>query len=261
MRTVRVVPCLDVTHGRVVKGVQFEDLRDAGDPAELARRYGEDGADEVVLLDITASSDEREMMVEVVERAAEQLFIPLTVGGGIRTAEDACRILSAGADKVTVNSAALARPSLIAELVAIYGSQCVVVAIDALRRDGHYEAFSHGGRHPTGIDARSWAIVAERLGAGELLVTSMDRDGTELGYDTDLISEISSATSIPVVASGGVGRVEHLAEGAKAGADALLAASLFHFGGATIAQAKHYLRSVGVEVRPLAEEFVSEWSD
>ncbi len=253
MRTVRVIPCLDVTHGRVVKGVQFEDLRDAGDPAELARRYGEEGADEVVLLDITASSDERDVIVEVVARAAEQLFIPLTVGGGVRSEDDARRLLSAGADKVTVNTAALARPALVSELAATFGSQCVVVAIDASRRNEHYEVYSHGGRHPTGIDAMSWAILSERLGAGELLVTSMDRDGTELGYDLDLVSAVSQAATIPIVASGGVGRLEHLVEGARAGADALLAASLFHFGHATVAQAKAFLASVGVTVRPIEE--------
>jgi cyclase len=251
---VRIVPCLDVDAGRVVKGTGFVDLRDAGDPVELARRYDEEGADELVFLDITASSDERETMVEVVERTAEQVFIPLTVGGGVRRMEDATALLRAGADKVAINSAALARPRLVAELAEVFGSQCVVVAIDAKRRlDGvGFEVYTHGGRRPTGIDALEWSLEAARLGAGELLVTSMDRDGTEAGYDLELIGTIVDAVGVPVVASGGVGTLEHLVEGALlAGADALLAASIFHYGRYGIAEAKAYLAARGVVVRPV----------
>ncbi len=255
MRAVRIVPCLDVDAGRVVKGTSFVDLRDAGDPVELARRYDEEGADELVFLDITASSDGRSTMVEVVERTAEQVFIPLTVGGGVRTMEDATRLLRAGADKVAVNSAALARPALVAELAEVFGSQCVVVAIDAKRRPGGvgFEVHTHGGRRPTGMDALEWAVEAARLGAGELLVTSMDRDGTEAGYDLELTGAIAESVNVPVVASGGVGSLEHLAEGAeRAGADALLAASIFHYGRYTIAEAKAFLAGRGVTVRPIA---------
>ena len=255
MHVVRIVPCLDVDAGRVVKGTGFVDLRDAGDPVELARRYDEEGADELVLLDITASSDERSTMVEVVERTAEEVFIPLTVGGGVRSMEDASRLLRAGADKVAVNSAALARPELVAELAEVFGSQCVVVAIDAKRRPGGvgFEVHTHGGRRPTGIDAFEWAREATRLGAGELLVTSMDRDGTEAGYDLELTGTIAEAVEVPVVASGGVGRLEHLLEGAqRAKADALLAASIFHYGRHRIAEAKAYLAEHGVTVRPPA---------
>jgi cyclase len=255
VHVVRIVPCLDVDAGRVVKGTSFVDLRDAGDPVELARRYDEEGADELVLLDITASSDERSTMVEVVERTAEEVFIPLTVGGGVRSMEDASRLLRAGADKVAVNSAALARPELVAELAEVFGSQCVVVAIDAKRRPGGvgFEVHTHGGRRPTGIDAFEWAREATRLGAGELLVTSMDRDGTEAGYDLELTGAIAESVNVPVVASGGVGSLEHLAEGAeRAGADALLAASIFHYGRYTIAEAKAFLAGRGVTVRPIA---------
>jgi cyclase len=253
MRTVRVVPCLDVDGGRVVKGVNFVGLRDAGDPVELARRYDEAGADELVFLDITASSDDRATIVDVVRRTADDVFIPLTVGGGIRTVEDARTLLRAGADKISVNSAALARPALIAEIAQRFGTQCCVVAIDARRRtDGSgWEVFTHGGRRPTGIDAITWAIVAERLGAGEILCTSMDRDGTESGYDLALLQAIAGATSIPLVASGGVGTLEHLVEGAKAGADAVLAASIFHYGTYTVAEAKACLADAGVVVRPV----------
>lgn len=253
MRAVRIVPCLDVDAGRVVKGTSFVDLRDAGDPVELARRYDEEGADELVFLDITASSDERSTMVEVVERTAEQVFIPLTVGGGVRTMEDGARLLRAGADKVAVNSAALARPELVAELAEVFGSQCVVVAIDAKRRPGGvgFEVHTHGGRRPTGMDALEWALEATRLGAGELLVTSMDRDGTEAGYDLELTGAIAEAVNVPVIASGGVGRLEHLLDGAvRARADALLAASIFHYGRYRIAEAKDFLVDHGVLVRP-----------
>jgi cyclase len=253
VQTVRVVPCLDVDAGRVVKGVNFVGLRDAGDPVELARRYDEAGADEIVFLDITASSDERETIVDVVARTADDVFIPLTVGGGIRSVADARRLLRAGADKVSVNSAALARPALISEISATFGAQCCVVAIDARRRSSGagWEVFTHGGRRATGLDARTWAVVAERLGAGEILLTSMDRDGTESGYDLELIGEIGGATSIPLVASGGVGTLEHLVEGARAGADAVLAASVFHYGTYTVAAAKERLTEAGISVRPL----------
>ena len=250
MRAVRVVPCLDVDAGRVVKGVNFLGLRDAGDPVELAKRYDAEGADELVFLDITASSEGRDTIVEVVARAADELFIPLTVGGGVRSLADARALLRAGADKVAVNSAAIARPGLVAELAGTFGAQCVVVAIDVRRREGGFEVYTHGGRQPTGLDALTWAVLAERLGAGELLVTSMDRDGTEEGYDLELLSELNGAISVPLVASGGVGNLEHLAEGARAGADAVLAASIFHYGRFTIAEAKDYLLASGVAVRP-----------
>jgi cyclase len=249
---VRVIPCLDVDAGRVVKGVQFTGLRDAGDPVELAARYDGEGADELVFLDITASSDDRTTMVDVVRATAEQVFIPLTVGGGVRSVDDARRLLRAGADKVAINSAAVARPALVSEMAAEFGSQCVVVAIDARRTSsGRYEVFTHGGRRPEGLDAVTWAMVCERLGAGELLVTSMDRDGTELGYDIDLLGAIDGACRLPLVASGGVGDLEHLLQGARAGgADGLLAASIFHFGRYSIADAKSYLAANGIVVRP-----------
>lgn len=252
MRAVRVIPCLDVDAGRVVKGVQFTGLRDAGDPVELAARYDGEGADELVFLDITASSDDRTTMVDVVRATAEQVFIPLTVGGGVRSVDDARRLLRAGADKVAINSAAVARPALVSEMAAEFGSQCVVVAIDARRTSsGRYEVFTHGGRRPEGLDAVTWAMVCERLGAGELLVTSMDRDGTELGYDIDLLGAIDGACRLPLVASGGVGDLEHLLQGARAGgADGLLAASIFHFGRYSIADAKSYLAANGIVVRP-----------
>ncbi len=251
MRAVRIVPCLDVDGGRVVKGVNFVGLRDAGDPVELARRYDEQGADEVVFLDITASSDDRSTMLDVVRRTAEEVFIPLTVGGGVRCVEDARALLRAGADKVAVNSAAIARPGLVAEIASTFGSQCVVVAIDARREPGgRFSVYTHGGRRPTGLDALTWATLAERLGAGELLVTSMDRDGTEDGYDLGLLESLAAVVGVPLVASGGVGSLAHLLEGARAGADALLAASIFHYGRHSVAEAKSFLAGHGVTVRP-----------
>ena len=253
MRSVRVIPCLDVDAGRVVKGVNFVNLRDAGDPVELAARYDAEGADEVVFLDITASSDARHTMVEVARRTAETVFIPFTVGGGIRMPDDARALLRAGADKVGVNTAAVARPELVTELAAEFGAQCVVVAIDARRRPdgGGWEVFTHGGRTPTGRDALAWAEECVERGAGEILLTSMDRDGTRDGYDLELTRAVSDACPVPVIASGGVGTLDHLAEGALAGgADAVLAASIFHFAEHTIREAKDHLRSRGITVRP-----------
>ncbi len=253
MRSVRVIPCLDVDAGRVVKGVRFVGLRDAGDPAELAARYDSEGADEVVFLDITASSDDRDTMVDIVTRTADRVFIPLTVGGGVRSVEDARLLLRAGADKVGVNSAAVADPQLVHRLAVEFGSQCVVVAIDARRGGGSWEVHTHGGRRPTGVDAVAWAAQVAEAGAGEILVTSMDRDGTRDGFDVPLTRAVVEAVGIPVIASGGVGTLEHLVEGAVAGgADAVLAASIFHFGEYTVAQAKEALASAGVTVRPVA---------
>jgi cyclase len=253
VRTVRVIPCLDVDAGRVVKGVQFVELRDAGDPAELAERYDAEGADEVVFLDITASSDARATMVDVVRRAAERVFIPLTVGGGVRAVDDARLLLRAGADKVGVNSAAVATPELIGELADEFGAQCVVVAVDARRRGDGWEVFTHGGRQPTGLDALEWVDRAAKLGAGEILLTSMDRDGTRDGFDLDLTRAVVDTVPIPVVASGGVGTLQHLVDGAViGGADAVLAASIFHFGEHTVAEAKLALADAGVPVRPPA---------
>ena len=253
MRSVRVIPCLDVDAGRVVKGVQFVELRDAGDPAELAERYDAEGADEVVFLDITASSSARDTMVDVVRRAADRVFIPLTVGGGVRTVEDARRLLRAGADKVGVNSAAVARPALVRELADEFGAQCVVVAVDARHRDGGWEVYTHGGRTPTGLDAVEWASTVTGAGAGEILLTSMDRDGTREGFDLDLTRTVVEAVDVPVVASGGVGTLQHLVDGALiGGADAVLAASIFHFGEHTVAEAKRALADAGVAVRPPA---------
>jgi len=261
VRVVRVIPCLDVDGGRVVKGVEFVDLRDAGDPVDLAARYDTEGADELVILDITASSDDRSIMLGIVERAAEQVFIPLTIGGGIRSVDDARVLLRAGADKVAVNSAAVARPRVVGELAAEFGSQCVVVAMDVRRgaSDGDsagpaspaFEVVTHGGRRATGLDAVAWARTCGELGAGELLVTSMDRDGTELGYDLELTRTIRDAVMVPVIASGGVGSLDHLVAGARdGGADGLLAASIFHFGRHSIAEAKLHLIAHGISVRP-----------
>ena len=257
MRSVRVIPCLDVDAGRVVKGVRFTDLFDAGDPVELAARYDSQGADELVFLDITASSDHRSTMVDVVARTAEQVFIPFTVGGGVRAVEDARRLLRAGADKVGVNTAAVDRPELIAELADEFGSQCVVVAVDARRRPGWggaapaWEVFTHGGRTPTDLDAVDWAERCADLGAGELLVTSMDRDGTRDGFDLELTRAIAGRCPVPLVASGGVGELDHLVAGAVDGAaDAVLAASIFHLGEFTVAEAKAHLAAAGVVVRP-----------
>jgi len=253
MLTKRIIPCLDVTDGRVVKGVSFVNLRDAGDPVELAALYNAEGADELVFLDITASSDARETMVDVVERTAERVFIPLTVGGGIRSVEDMRRMLRAGADKTGVNSAAVADPALVARGADAFGSQCIVVAIDAKRRAGGdgWEVYTHGGRRPTGIDAVEWAVRVAELGAGEILLTSMDADGTQDGYDLALTAAVSTAVSIPVIASGGAGGPEHLLRAVTDGkADAVLAASIFHYGTYRVADVKTYLASHGVPVRP-----------
>ncbi|MDA8268616.1 MAG: imidazole glycerol phosphate synthase subunit HisF [Actinomycetota bacterium] len=253
MRAVRVIPCLDVDAGRVVKGVRFVDIVDAGDPVELAARYDAEGADELVFLDITASADGRRTMVDVVARTAEEVFIPFTVGGGIRRRDDARALLRAGADKVSVNTAALERPELITELADEFGAQCVVVAIDARRNPtGGWEVHTHGGRRPTGIDAVGWAARCASLGAGEILVTSMDRDGTYDGFDVPLTRAVVDAVPVPVIASGGVGTLDHLVEGAAAGgADAVLAASIFHRREHTVAEAKAHMAAAGVQVRPV----------
>ncbi len=254
MRVSRVIPCLDVTDGRVVKGVNFVDLRDAGDPVEMAEFYDREGADELVFLDITASSDGRRTMIDVVSRTAEEVFIPFTVGGGIRSVDDARSMLRAGADKVSVNTAAVQRPELIREIAAEFGAQCVVCAIDAKRRvDGSgFEVYLHGGRTPTGIDAIAWAVEATTLGAGEILLTSMDRDGTREGFDLQLTRAVTDAVGVPVIASGGVGTLDHLAEGVlQGGATGVLAASIFHFGEHRIADAKAAMAAAGVTVRPV----------
>jgi imidazole glycerol-phosphate synthase subunit HisF len=249
--TKRVIPCLDVTAGRVVKGVNFLALRDAGDPVEIARRYDDQGADELTFLDITASSDERDIILHVIEAVANQVFIPLTVGGGVRVVADVQRLLNAGADKVSINTAGIQNPQLIADASARYGSQAIVCAIDAKQTSpGRWEVFTHGGRKNTGLDAVAWAQTVAKLGAGEILLTSMDRDGTKIGFDLQITRAVSDAVSIPVIASGGVGNVQHLAEGVTLGhADAVLAASIFHFGEATVAQAKQVMRDYGVAVR------------
>ncbi|MDR2259894.1 MAG: imidazole glycerol phosphate synthase subunit HisF [Azoarcus sp.] len=247
----RIIPCLDVNAGRVVKGTNFVDLRDAGDPVEVARRYDEQGADEVTFLDITASSDARDIILHVVEQVAGQVFIPLTVGGGVRTVADVRRLLNAGADKVSINTAAVNNPGIVREASGKVGSQCIVVAIDAkTSAPGKWEVFTHGGRKGTGLDAIAWARRVEALGAGEILLTSMDRDGTRSGFDIALTRSVADAVHIPVIASGGVGTLEHLADGVSAGrADAVLAASIFHFGKHTVREAKELMRAHGIEVR------------
>lgn len=251
----RIIPCLDVDNGRVVKGVKFVEIRDAGDPVEIARRYDQEGADEITFLDITASSDDRETMVHVVEHVAGEVFIPLTVGGGIRQVEDIRRMLNAGADKVAINTAAVFNPGFVREAANRVGSQCIVVAIDAKQvsqagETPRWEIFTHGGRKPTGIDAVEWAVRMADYGAGEILLTSMDRDGTKAGFDLALTRAVTDAVNIPVIASGGVGTLEHLVEGVvEGGADAVLAASIFHFGEYTIGEAKRAMQARGVEVR------------
>ena len=246
----RVIPCLDVTAGRVVKGVNFVGLRDAGDPIEIAARYDGEGADELCFLDITASSDERDILLHVIEAVAARVFIPLTVGGGVRRVADVRRLLNAGADKVSINTAAVQNPGLVREASGIVGNQCIVVAIDAKRNGGGWEVFTHGGRRATGIDVIDWAKRMQGAGAGEILLTSMDRDGTRDGFDLALTRAVSEAVGVPVIASGGAGNLEHLAQGVLEGkADAVLAASIFHFGEFTVRQAKAHLRGRGIEVR------------
>jgi cyclase len=246
----RVIPCLDVTAGRVVKGVNFVGLRDAGDPVEIASRYDGEGADELAFLDITASSDERDILLHVIEAVASRVFIPLTVGGGVRRVEDVRRLLNAGADKVSINTAAVQRPELVAEASNIVGAQCIVVAIDAKRNGSAWEVYTHGGRRATGIDVVQWAKRMQGAGAGEILLTSMDRDGTRDGFDVELTRAVSEAVGVPVIASGGAGSLDHLAQGVLAGkADAVLAASIFHFGDFTVREAKQHMKSRGIEVR------------
>ncbi|CAA0081864.1 Imidazole glycerol phosphate synthase subunit HisF [BD1-7 clade bacterium] len=251
----RIIPCLDVDNGRVVKGVQFVDIRDAGDPVEIAKRYNEQGADEITFLDISASNEGRDTMVNIVERIADEIFIPLTVGGGIRKVEDIRRMLNAGADKVGINTAAIHNPEFVKEAADRFGSQCIVVAIDAKKvsdenKPKRWEIFTHGGRRPTGIDAVEWAIKMVDYGAGEILLTSMDKDGTKSGFDLELTKAISDAVAVPVIASGGVGELQHLADGViKGQADAVLAASIFHFGEYSVPQAKAFMAEQGIEVR------------
>ena len=251
----RIIPCLDVDNGRVVKGVQFVDIRDAGDPVEVARRYNIEGADEITFLDITASSDDRDTMVHVVEDVASEVFIPLTVGGGIREIEDIRRMLNAGADKVSINTAAVFNPEFVKQAADKFGSQCIVVAVDAKKvsqegEAGRWEIFTHGGRKPTGIDVIEWVKKMDSYGAGEILLTSMDRDGTRIGFDNELTAEVSEAVRVPVIASGGVGDLQHLADGVLQGkADAVLAASIFHFAEYSISEAKAFMKSCGIEVR------------
>ena len=248
----RIIPCLDVTGGRVVKGVNFVELRDAGDPVEIAARYNDQGADELTFLDITATSDDRDLILHIIEAVASQVFIPLTVGGGVRTTADVRRLLNAGADKVSFNSAAVANPQVIREASSRYGAQCIVVAIDAKARvaGAGWEVYTHGGRKNTGLDAVEWALEITRLGAGEILLTSMDRDGTKVGFDLALTRAVSDAVSVPVIASGGVGALEHLSDGIRiGGADAVLAASIFHYGEFTVGQAKASMARDGIPVR------------
>jgi len=251
----RIIPCLDVDNGRVVKGVQFLDIRDAGDPVEVAKRYDQQGADEITFLDITASSDNRATTIHMVEAIADQVFIPLTVGGGIRCIEDIRNMLNAGADKTAINSAAITNPEFVKQAAEKFGSQCIVIAIDAKKvskegEPGKWEIFTHGGRKPTGIDVVEWAIKMTDFGAGEVLLTSMDQDGVKSGFDIDLTRAVSEAVNVPVIASGGVGNLQHLADGVTNGkADAVLAASIFHFGEYTVQQAKEHMRSEGIEVR------------
>ncbi|HTM62777.1 MAG TPA: imidazole glycerol phosphate synthase subunit HisF [Burkholderiales bacterium] len=246
----RIIPCLDVTAGRVVKGVNFVDLRDAGDPVEIAARYDGEGADELCFLDITASSDERDILLHVIEAVAARVFIPLTVGGGVRKVEDVRRLLNAGADKVSINTAAVQNPQLVKDASAVVGNQCIVVAIDAKKNGAGWEVYTHGGRKGTGLDAVRWAEQMMAAGAGEILLTSMDRDGTRQGFDIGLTRAVSEAVSVPVIASGGVGNLEHLAQGVLEGkADAVLAASIFHFGEFTVRQAKEHMKKRGIEIR------------
>jgi len=246
----RIIPCLDVTDGRVVKGINFIDLQDAGDPVEIAKNYNEQGADEITFLDITASSDNRDLILDIIESVAKQIFIPLTVGGGVRSVNDVRRLLNAGADKVSINTSAILNPELVKESSARFGSQCIVVAIDAKRVDNHWEVFTHGGRNKTGLDALEWAKKMVDYGAGELLLTSMDRDGTKSGFDLELTQQISDAVEVPIIASGGVGNLKHLVDGVKLGkADAVLAASIFHFGEFSIKDAKEFMKNNNVEVR------------
>jgi cyclase len=250
----RVIPCMDVDNGRVVKGTKFIDIRDAGDPVELAAYYDAQGADELVFLDITATSDKRATVVELARRAANDVFVPFTIGGGVRQVSDAHAVLDAGADKVSINSAAIARPELLDELAKVFGAQCVVLAIDAKRRpDGSYEAYVAGGRTPTGRDAIEWAREGVERGAGEILLTSMDRDGTQDGYELTLTRAISAAVDVPVIASGGVGGPQHLVEGLQAGADAVLAASIFHYGSYRVSEVKEVLARAGFPMRPTSE--------
>ena len=245
----RIIPCLDVKNGRVVKGINFVNLKDAGDPVEQAQVYSDGGADEICFLDITASNENRDIIFDVVEKTSKKCFVPLTVGGGIRSNEDINKLLNCGADKVSINTAAVQNTKIVSESSKKFGSQCIVVAIDAKRKDNYWEIFTHGGRNPTGLDAIEFAIKMEDSGAGELLVTSMDKDGTQSGYDVDLMNKISSNVNIPIIASGGVGNLDHLVEGINSGASAVLAASIFHYGTFSLKEAKQYLDSKGIPVR------------